>query len=324
MKVKFIFFLCICIFFLSCSKNNNSKDNLKEDTSIENTLDNEIDNSDITEDKEFSFLEGDWKVVLEGNNSWMMPKLNIYSVSFNTEKNTYSVGFHGHGGPFAYGNFRIEDKHILLEYPNYIYTSESKYYKSKDNESYLKIIFPEEKTQIFNYNPEENFYSVGSLESDNCVLTSSIPSSTGKNYFIENNTVEVTKLEPKEMYSSDTLKFRSGPGTSYSVENFKYGFSDLFYFSEDLDELYEYNNLDNENLLLKGYSFSVTAKTVKEETYDGVTASWYKINIWGLGEESLRQTFWIFGGYLKECEPDVSYRNMYIEDALRVGYIRKK
>lgn len=319
MKLKFILLLCICLFFLSCNKNNNSQNNHTESTSIEDSLNYEIVDSDSSENKEFSFLEGDWRVVLEGENSWMMPKLNIYSVRINVEKNTYSVGFHAQGGPFAYGNFRIENSKILFEYPEKVLASEDKY-----NKGYLNTIFPNKETQIFTFNPEENFYSIGSLESDKCVLTSSIPSPTGKNYFIENNTVEVTKLEPKEMYSSETLKFRSGPGTSYSVENFKYWFSDLFYFSEDLNKLYEYNNLDNENLLLKGYSFIVTAKTVQEETHDGVTGPWYKINIWNIGEESLRQTFWIFGGYLKECEPDVSYRNMYIEDALRVGYIRKK
>ena len=71
------------------------------------------------------------------------------------------------------------------------------------------------------------------------------------------------------------------------------------YYNKETDSY-----ISDRTVVFKGEEYKVLAKTVTEETIDGIAAPWYLINVEeACKDPSMRiEKVWIFGGYTKILE----------------------
>ena len=82
----------------------------------------------------------------------------------------------------------------------------------------------------------------------------------------------------------------------------------------------------NRSIALAGQTCVIRAKTIKEDTIDGITAPWYLILAYGTDEMGLDvKESWVFGGYVKEFKQsqlnktDAAYREILKQSILKLG-----
>lgn len=276
-----------------------------------------IEEQSVPEEKEFS-LSKRWGVILDDTDIRPdNPLLPYYQLRLNKED--YSLGYHPGGGPFAYGQYTIDDATVTLYYPETLNNM-----NIAANTYILNKVFPDETPQKFTYDPDYIcFEGSGCIRSEHCIFFDVTKKSPYDHKYIVDG-IEIVKIREFHSVSTETMKLRKKPYLNAEAETYNYQLGEHDYL------LNTYNikpvNDNNVSLLLKGYGFEVTKKTAWEDTIDGITAPWY--NIWVCaGPEDITHGFWIFGGYVKKLPEDVSDEqskkntDLFISEALRLSLV---
>lgn len=271
----------------------------------------------VPEDKEFS-LSKRWGLVLDDTDIRPEnPLLPYYQLRLNKED--YSLGYHPGGGPFAYGQYTIDDATVTLYYPETLNNM-----NIAANTYILNKVFPDETPQKFTYDPDYIcFEGSGCLRSEHSIFFDVTKESPYDHEYIVDG-IEIVKIRKFHGVTTETMKLRKKPYLNAETDTYNYQLGEHDFLLET------YNikpvNDNTVSLLLKGYGFEVTKKTAWEDTIDGITAPWY--NIWlCAGPEDGAHGFWVFGGYVQKLPEDVSDEqrkkntDLFISEALRLSLV---
>lgn len=239
---------------------------------------------DLTQD----YLMGRWSVEV------ISEDLNYVYFIFDDD-GTYYV-FSPYGGYMGQnGKYKLDGNSLTLFFP------------SSEESRWDELIFPgkKETTLVYDYDFMD-FYEVGVLRNEHLILRKGVEARPAGTKCILKG-MEVMKTERTPVLAKDNLKLRHQPSLKGREGSFWYG----AYLNAELKELLEkkfhkVNNAYDEkmllNVMLKGMVTSYDAKTVSEDTIDGITAPWYRIRLFDYDEESMPQDYWVFGGYLEPFE----------------------
>ena len=201
----------------------------------------------------------------------------IYLRLIFKDDNTFSIdGFDYH---FCDGTYSFSKNTIKINYPfNYIDKERIKNLRdfglNCDKES--EIIIDLDKSDIYNK---------GAYISGAKVFWSDRPSEPYKEYIFEG--IKCIKY-PIKIRIKENLKMRSTP-------SLKGEFVHLDYFNKDTETY-----ISDRTVVFKDEEYKVLAKTLTEETIDGITSPWYLIWVEGAPQppdDPPSKYAWIFGGY---------------------------
>ena len=252
---------------------------------------------DLTQD----YLLGTWSVEV------ISEELNYVYFAFDDD-GTYYI-FSPYGGYMGQqGKYKLDGNNLTLFFPNF------------ESSAWDERIFPDKKetTLVYDYDFKD-FYDVGVLHNNHLILRNGVEKTTvGSRCFLKGR--EVIKTENKPVVAKDNLKLRLEPSLKGKEANFWYRMFLVATLRELLEDSY-YKVEDNQellNVMLKGIQTSYDARTVKEDTIDGITAPWYRISLYDYDEEGMPQNFWVFGGYLEEYDKskDAEYKQQLFNAAV--------
>ncbi|MBP5601088.1 MAG: hypothetical protein J6X78_00015 [Treponema sp.] len=238
---------------------------------------------DLTQD----YLMGRWSIEV------ISEDLNFVYFSFD-EDGTYYV-FSPYGGYMGQnGKYKLDGNSLTLFFPNF------------ESSRWDELIFPgkKETTLVYDYDFID-FYEVGVLRNEHLILRKGVEARPARTKCILKG-MEVIKTDNTPVVAKDNLKLRHQPSLKGKEGSFWY----RAYLNAELRELLEkkfhqVNENDEKmvlNVMLKGMVTSYNAKTVREDTIDGITAPWYMISLFDYDDESMPQDYWVFGGYLEPFE----------------------
>lgn len=238
---------------------------------------------DLTQD----YLLGTWSVEVISE-----PQNYVY-FAFDDD-GTYYV-FSPYGGYMGQkGEYKLDGNNLTLFYPNF------------ESSRWDELIFPDKKetTLVYDYDFKD-FYNVGVLHNDHLILRNGVEKTPlGSKCILKG--LEVIKTENTPVVAKDNLKLRYEPSLKGKEAKFWYRAYLKVELKELLEKKYHQVNENDEkmvlNIMLKGMATSYDAKTVSEDTIDGITAPWYRISLFDCDDESMPQNFWVFGGYLEPFE----------------------
>ena len=257
---------------------------------------------DLTQD----YLLGLWSIEV------ISEDLNFVYFSFD-EDGTYYV-FSPYGGYMGQnGKYKLDGNSLTLFFPNF------------ESSRWDELIFPgkKETTLVYDYDFMD-FYEVGVLRNEHLILRKDVEARpTGIKCILKG--MEVIKTDNTPVVAKDNLKLRHQPSLKGKEGSFWY----RAYLNAELRELLEkkfhqVNENDEKmvlNVMLKGMVTSYNAKTVREDTIDGITAPWYMISLFDYDDESMPRDYWVFGGYL---EPFEESRKDEYKEALFNSALEKK
>ena len=257
---------------------------------------------DLTQD----YLLGLWSIEV------ISEDLNFVYFSFD-EDGTYYV-FSPYGGYMGQnGKYKLDGNSLTLFFPNF------------ESSRWDELIFPDKKetTLVYDYDFMD-FYEVGVLRNEHLILRKDVEARpTGIKCILKG--MEVIKTDNTPVVAKDNLKLRHQPSLKGKEGSFWY----RAYLRLQLDKLlgekfYKVNENDEKmvlNVMLKGMVTSYNAKTVREDTIDGITAPWYMISLFDYDDESMPRDYWVFGGYL---EPFEESRSDEYKEALFNSALEKK
>ena len=244
------------------------------------------------------YLLGTWSIEV------ISEELNYVRYAFD-KNGTYYV-FSPYGGFMGqHGKYELDGNRVTLYYPSDV------------GNRWDDLIFPDGKstTLIYDYDFAD-FYEKGVLRNDNVILRKGVEKTPARSTCILKG-IEVIKTEPAKVVATDNLKIRHEPSLNGKEGRFWYNMF-LAIKLQDLLDLNSYSVINDSivlNLLLKGITTSYDARTLSEDTIDGITAPWYRISLY---EEGMPLNFWVFGGYLEpyEEEKDGEYKKQLFDAAL--------
>lgn len=231
------------------------------------------------------YLLGTWSVEVVSEED------NYVFICFD-EDGTYYI-FSPFGGYLGqHGSYKLDGNSVTLSFPDH---RESRW----DD-----LLFPDGKETAFVYDYDyKDFYNVGVLRNENIILRKGVEETpVGTKCFLKG--IEVIKTDSTAVVVKENLKIRYEPSTKGKEGSFWYP----LFLRGTLREILEdsYYDTDTEkgssNSLLQGTVTAYDARTVKEDTIDGITAPWYRINIYDYEDEGIPQYFWVFGGYLEKYD----------------------
>lgn len=198
------------------------------------------------------------------------------------DDNTFSIdGFDYH---FCDGTYSFSNNTIKINYPfNYIDKANVKSLKDfgLNGDKASEIIIDLDKSDIF---------CKGAYISGDKIFWSDKPSEPYKEYIFEG--IKCIKY-PIRIRIKENLKMRKTPSLKGELVH-------LDYYNKE-KEAY----ISDRTVVFKNEEYKVLAKTVTEETIDGITAPWYLILVEGAPQppdDPLCEYAWIFGGYTKILE----------------------
>lgn len=196
------------------------------------------------------------------------------------EDSTFSIdGFDYH---FCDGTYSMANDKITIEYPfNYIHEEKREYLKDFglkiNSESEIKI-----DLDIC------NLFRKGAYISGDKIFWSKKESEPYKEY--EYNGIRCIKY-PIKIKINENLKIRKTPSLQGELVH-------IDYFNSETEVFYE-----DRTIIFQGEIYRVIAKTINNETIDGITAPWYLITVYGAAFDSQKvENAWIFGGYVTEIK----------------------
>lgn len=192
------------------------------------------------------------------------------------DDNTFTIdGFDYH---FCDGTYSFSKNTIKINYPfNYI---------DKDNIKSLKDfgLNSDKASEIIIDLDKSNIFNKGAYISGGKVFWSDKPSEPYKEYIVDG--VKCVKY-PIRIRITENLKMRKTPSLKGELVHLDY---------------YNYETktyIEDRTVVFKDEEYKILARTVTEDTIDGITSSWYLINVEeACKDPSMRiEKVWIFGGY---------------------------
>lgn len=227
----------------------------------------------------------------------------------------------------AIGKYVVTDNGIILQRPEQFYTPEEDSFFPKNVKS-IKLVYKQKST--FYYLNEDVLESEDKNINyciSSCIGKKSTPQGTKCLY----DNIEVIKIT-KKFTPVENLKIRKKPSLSAETGEFNYT-SYLYWGSRSViyDNGYNYTGdpeiAKNEkylSLILKGMLVYSEAQTVEKQTIDGITAPWYLITLNNNDGITGTESFWVFGGYLKQTfQTDEDY-SLLLPELEKKGVIIKK
>ena len=257
---------------------------------------------DLTQD----YLMGRWSIEV------ISEDLNYVYFIFDDDS-TYYV-FSPYGGYMGQnGKYKLDGNSLTLFFPNF------------ESSRWDELIIPgkKETTLVYDYDFMD-FYEVGVLRNEHLILRKDVEARpTGTKCILKG--MEVIKTDNTPVVAKVNLKLRHQPSLKGKEGSFWY----RAYLNAELRELlgkkfHQVNENDEKmvlNVMLKGMVTSYNAKTVREDTIDGITAPWYMISLFDYDDESMPRDYWVFGGYL---EPFEESRSDEYKEALFNSALEKK
>jgi len=198
------------------------------------------------------------------------------------------------GGFYSTGDYMIENDVITLFYPE---VKEARFYGIN---VFLDYLFKDETQIELVYDPDYvDFDFISCLRNENVILgNQNRPSPAGQVYMLQG--YEVIKYPEMEsmVLILENLRMREEPNinaNTVSLRRFIPGINNQTFTS---------------HLTYKNAIKPFDAKTVREDTIDGITAPWYRISVI-LGEIS-SEYVWVFGGYVRELGySEMNRRSLY-------------
>lgn len=223
------------------------------------------------------------------------------------------------------GRFELEGKTVIMQpcdNPDFIFYSDF-FFNNK----------PLELTYDAEY---KDYHCTGVLKSkDNKIIlgNNKYPTNIGEKCIFDG--IEVVKIS--EFYTpSDNTCFRTKPSLSADTKSFVYGFYLPQFYNEIHEKGYEicgfepkcYDVSDTGKyevpFLFKGMVVEAIAKTVKNQTIDGITAPWIKVYIFeSSSPDPTGFTAWVFGGYLIKTSNKQPDLDTLIPQAYAKGVLKK-
>lgn len=200
---------------------------------------------------------------------------------------TFTIdGFDSH---FCDGTYSFQKNKIIINYPfNYvdkIYTKTDEERANSFNEFGMNSDKPTEYIIDLDIS---NIYNQGAYISKDKIFWSNRPSAPYKKY--EFNGIPCIKY-PIKIRINENLKIRKTPslkGELVHIDYFNYG---------------KRQYIEDRTVVFKGEEYKVLAKTVTDDTIDGITAPWYLIMVEGPAwPDAQTEMVWIFGGYVSILE----------------------
>ena len=241
--------------------------------------------------------------------TWSFPIDSIAYLKF-TDRH-YDIIF-SVGGHFCRGDYIFSGNKLTLYYPNL----DQLLFERSGN--LLNWLFQGSSQTTFTYDPEYiDFDYVSSLRDGSRLLRNmSNPSPSDQKYRLSG--VDVIKYDIKQsmVLILDNLRMREHPDINAATVT-------LTRYLVGPDESF------TSHLVHKNSFHSFDAKTVKEDTIDGITAPWYRIIV--ILGEVFSEKVWVFGGYVKELPVEevtnrdimVNYYRRYYETLIEQGIISR-
>ncbi len=252
------------------------------------------------------YLLGTWSVEV------ISEPLNYVRIAFDDD-GTYYV-FSPFGGYMGQkGEFKLDGNQLTLFFPNF------------RSSRWDDLIFPDGKETSLVYDYDfKDFYDVGVLRNENVILRSGVEKNpVGTKSILKG--IEVIKTEPTGVVASDNLKIRHEPSQKGNEASFWYPMFLTVALKDLLEDSYYKSDVEQKSshVILKGTKTSYDAKTVKEDTIDGITSPWYRISLFDMDGESITQYFWVFGGYLEPYDKskDAEYNQQLFDAAVEKGLL---
>jgi hypothetical protein len=208
------------------------------------------------------------------------------------EDGKYSLGHKMHDGygsvDFAFGNYEVSGNNVIVRYPHEIHDggNETDFYIP----SVLDWLFEGKEERLLVYDKTYRISSVVTClrYGDKILRNYALWIPYGQKYEVDGFELIRCNDSTSMVEIKDNLKIRSQP--DINAENVTLSVGD------------SPNITWTVNIVKAGEIYSYDQKTVKQDTIDGITAPWYKINI-AISNYSVAGV-WVFGGYLRELTPE--------------------
>ena len=214
------------------------------------------------------------------NIKWYLPKDYISHIMFFDE--SYDIIF-SVGGYYCSGKYTYNDNKITLFYPE---IDKPIFELGK---AMLDYLFQDKDKAELVYDAQySDFDCIGCIRNDKVVLRNlGNESPSGQIYTIQG--VPVIKYNQREsmVLILENLRMRELPDVNSGLVR-------LNIFLTGIDQSF------TSNVIHKDSINNFDAKTIREDTIDGITAPWYRVSV-TLGE-TFSEDVWVFGGYLRELE----------------------
>ena len=241
--------------------------------------------------------------------SWYMP--DEIAAFINFSEKTYDISFEI-GGYYCSGDYIISGDEVVLYYPKIMPPF------SVTGSTTLNWIFKNDNHAVFIYDPEYvDFDCISSLGNNDSLLKNlSRPSPYGQMYKIQDIDVIKYNYQESMVLILDNLRMREHPDINSPVTSLD------IYLPSTGDSFSGY-------IVHKNSINSFDAKTVKQDTIDGITAPWYRISI--ILNEVFQKNVWVFGGYLREIDAQElnnqetmrNYWKRYYDTLVDIGIIKR-
>lgn len=231
-----------------------------------------------------------WRLVFSGES----PEIN-----FKLD-GTYSIQLYTWGrpsqDPFAFGEYEVKGNNVIMRYP-----SKTQEAPSRDGDDFapefLEWLFAGKNVQTLVYDKTYKSYAdITCLRyGDRTLVNHALKSPYGEEYVV--NGLAVIKCHSSETLVEilENLKMRKYP--DINAETVTLTVPKVFRDENGVPYL-DYITGDT---VRTGEHYGYDQKTAKKDTIDGITAPWYKIDIYL--NEFRGESVWVFGGYLKEYTP---------------------
>lgn len=231
------------------------------------------------------YLRGRWGVEV------ISEQMNIITVAFDDDGTYYWYSpFGGYMG--ERGKYTLDGNSVTLFYPN------------ETMGQWEALVFPDGKETTLVYDSEfKDFYCAGVLRNERLILRNWVEKTpVGEKCVLKG--IDVIKTDEKSVVAKDNLKLRYEPSQKGREGRFWYPMLLTMSLKDVLEDSYYAADSSSPpvNVILKGTRTCYTARTVREDTIDGITAPWYRITLFDGDGESMDQYFWVFGGYLEDYD----------------------
>ncbi len=231
------------------------------------------------------YLRGRWSVEV------ISEEMNIICIAFDDDGTYYWYSpFGGYMG--ERGKYTLDGNTVTMFYPN------------DTMSQWEALVFPNGKETTLVYDSGfKDFYCVGVLRNERLILRNWVEETpVGEKCVLKG--IDVIKTDEKSVVAKDNLKLRYEPSQKGREGRFWYPMFLRMCLQDELEDSYYAVESSSEtiNVILKGTRTTYTARTVREDTIDGITSPWYRICLFDCDGESIAQYFWVFGGYLEDYD----------------------
>jgi hypothetical protein len=201
----------------------------------------------------------------------------------------YYLGHYIQDVYFACGDYAVMGNSVLMHYPYEIHDggNETDFYGPR----VLDWLFNRKEDSVLVYDKSYKTYSIVTClrYGDKILRNYALQSPYGQEYEIDGLAVIKCNENESMVEVKDNLKMRKRP--DINAENVT-----LTVYDGPSDPGYTFN------IVKAGEIYQYNQKTVKEDTIDGITAPWYRINV--VINDFEAANVWVFGGYLREFTPE--------------------